>query len=154
VSVVGRLEKLPDLIAYLARQWHTGLLVRQPHGLDFPHQTFPEYHAACYATRKLRTRRQAFNQLFLPEQWWQRWYYTDQPSYLGFLLDRPAEDSRKYRSDQVAAAKYLAGVELCLVNRAPGSRMPDRSPYPGTGFEGAFACAPCTPPGRRDYLGN
>ncbi|WP_210430804.1 NACHT domain-containing protein, partial [Streptomyces physcomitrii] len=117
------LERLPELISYLAHQrvaghqtpvtevlasheavhrpakvrperWrayvedllrHTGLLTHQADGLDFPHQTFVEYHAAQHATRNEQARAELLDELFplgrapqVPET---------EPSYLGFLLD-------------------------------------------------------------------
>ncbi|GCD99269.1 trypsin-like peptidase domain-containing protein [Embleya hyalina] len=66
---------------------HTGLVVHDADGLGFSHQTFREYHAARHATRDRHARRETLHQLFDPGEPSPGWQNQD-PSYVGFLLDR------------------------------------------------------------------
>lgn len=63
-------EHMPELVDDLLR--HTGLLVQHEDGLDFPHQTFLEYHAARHATRNERARTELLDTLFPRDSWLQR----------------------------------------------------------------------------------
>lgn len=65
---------------------HTGLLVYHVDGLDFPHQTFLEYHAARYATRDEQASSDLLDELFPPGRA-QLQVPDTEASYLGFLLD-------------------------------------------------------------------
>ncbi|MEU5327377.1 NACHT domain-containing protein [Streptomyces parvus] len=64
---------------------HTGLLTHHADGLDFPHQTFIEYHAAQHATRNVQAREACLDAVFPPGQAYR--VRDTEPSYLGFLLD-------------------------------------------------------------------
>ncbi|GGM06328.1 histidine kinase [Streptomyces fumigatiscleroticus] len=76
-----RPERWDAFLEDLLRQ--TGLLTHRTDGLGFPHRTFLEYHAARHATRDQQARRQVLHRLFDSGAW-----QHQEPSYLGFLLDR------------------------------------------------------------------
>ncbi|MEU4298513.1 NACHT domain-containing protein [Kitasatospora aureofaciens] len=64
---------------------HTGLLVHRANGLEFPHRTFLEFHAARHATRDAHARAKLLDELFPPGR--KPRTPATEPSYLGFLLD-------------------------------------------------------------------
>ncbi|MFD4460085.1 NACHT domain-containing protein [Nocardia sp. NPDC058480] len=95
VSAALESEPVPRPNKVLKESWkaflsdilqHSGLLVHGADGLEFPHQTFLEYHAARHATRDAETRAELLDKLF-PSDEENIWPPTVEASYLGFLLD-------------------------------------------------------------------
>jgi hypothetical protein len=96
---------------------HTGLLVQHPDGLGFPHQTFLEYHAARYATRSEQGRRHTLHQLFDADQAAPGWQ-SQEPPYLGFLLDRLLDPE-----DQISEDTEARLEDLTTSDRATACRL-------------------------------
>ncbi|MEU0807478.1 hypothetical protein [Streptomyces sp. NPDC005970] len=95
---------------------HTGLLVHQPDGLSFPHQTLLEYHAARHATRDRHARRQTLHELFGPGEPAPGQWQNQEPSYLGFLLDQLLSSHDDRISEETKA---------CLAAATSGERKRD-----------------------------
>lgn len=148
-SVVRRPDKVhPELWGAFVEDLlrHTGLLVYHADGLGFPHQTFLEYHAARHATRDRHARQDTLDQLFVLTTDWR----DQEPSYVGFLLDRllASRDDGISRQTEVLLEELAdsGGVTACrfLMNQV---RLRTRLPAESTAVQlGRFATDPALAP--------
>lgn len=101
----------------------TGLLVHHADGPGFLHQTFLEYHAACHATRDRQARRETLRQLFGSVGWvpsyqsqvpcyLPRGWQSQDPSYLGFLIDRLLDPDDNISDNETRAETRVRLEEL------------------------------------------
>ncbi|MEU0602213.1 hypothetical protein ABZ484_28865, partial [Streptomyces sp. NPDC006393] len=108
---------------------HTGLLVQHPDGLGFPHQTFLEYHAARHATRNEQGRRRTLHQLFDADQAETGWQ-DQEPSYLGFLLDRLLNPEDQISEDTKARLEDLTTFDKASACRLLAEQVRLRTRLP------------------------